>query len=212
MDIEAFILIGERSSRFGSDKSSATLGGETLLERINATVKAALPACPVTLVASSTYQSHNGLNNESGPVIVDLYPERGPLGGMQAALSHARARWALVLACDLPLVSADFLVYLTNNASEDTDVILPVQPDGRFQPLCALYKPDTCLALFETVLERHRPVPPLHRVLEQLRVRRIEFDEVRDLPNSQEIFTNINRTDDLQAASNLLAERQDKHT
>ena len=54
--IDAYILIGGRASRFGSDKAIAEFGGETLAERALATAREALPECRLSFVARNEAQ------------------------------------------------------------------------------------------------------------------------------------------------------------
>jgi molybdopterin-guanine dinucleotide biosynthesis protein A len=44
-----------------------------------------------------------------GPLMEDLHPGCGPLGGMEAALAHAATDWSLFLAVDMPFVPVEFL-------------------------------------------------------------------------------------------------------
>ena len=69
------VLAGGRSTRFGSDKALAVLGGETLLARAIATLRA---QCPAVVVAGR----EDGLPDWPAP-------DRGPLGGLAAALRYA---------------------------------------------------------------------------------------------------------------------------
>ena len=46
----------------------------------------------------------------------DRVADRGPLGGLDAALAAARNRELVVLACDMPFVSARFLKHLLSLA------------------------------------------------------------------------------------------------
>jgi molybdopterin-guanine dinucleotide biosynthesis protein A len=62
------------------------------------------------------------------------------LGGVLTALTHTRAQWNLVAACDMPELTAPFLASLLDAAeAADADVLLPEGPSGRPEPLCAVY-------------------------------------------------------------------------
>lgn len=92
----AIILAGGKSSRMGQDKALLTLGGETQLSRTVALAKAA--GCDQILIS----------RNQSG-FIYDIYPDCGPLSGIQAALLHVRASSCLVLTIDTPLLNAQLI-------------------------------------------------------------------------------------------------------
>lgn len=111
----------------GRDKSLLPFHGITLGESVAETVRAA---------AGSTV-----LVGRSGEgAIPDLYPGEGPLGGILTALTHSRAEWNLIVACDMPLVAGDFLRQLLDAAEcTDCDALLPTGPGGRLEPLCAVY-------------------------------------------------------------------------
>jgi molybdopterin-guanine dinucleotide biosynthesis protein A len=74
------------------------------------------------------------------PAIVDLFPGEGPLGGILTALRFTAADWNLVCACDMPELTAAFLSGLFEAAeASDADVLVPVSPSGRLEPLCAVW-------------------------------------------------------------------------
>ena len=75
------------------------------------------------------------------PSIPDRYPDGGPLGGILTALHHTAADWNLIVACDMPQLSAAFLNQLVARAmASPADVLLPYGPDGLPEPLCAVYR------------------------------------------------------------------------
>jgi len=117
----------------GRDKALLPVPEGVLVERIARCVLAA--AGSVTLVGDPSRYSQLGL-----PVIPDLIPGLGPLSGIHAALSHTRAEWNLVVACDMPEVSVAFLTELLDAASASTaDAVVPRGPDGP-EPVCAVYR------------------------------------------------------------------------
>jgi len=111
----------------GRDKARLTYRGEALAAWVARSVEIA--AGSATLVG----------NPELGG-IPDLYPGQGPLGAILTALRHTAADWNLVVACDMPEVTAEFLTRLIA-ASENSgaDALLPCGPSGQPEPLCAVY-------------------------------------------------------------------------
>lgn len=201
MNLESFILIGGNSVRFGSDKALLKIDGQPLLQRTAETIKTALPAARITLVTSGPEQ-FLGLNSAL-PFIFDLYPGRGPLGGLHAALAYARTDWIFVTACDYPFISADLIQHLERQISDDLDAVAPVQPDGRVQPLCAFYRIRPCLAVAEEFLTNNRPSPPLRAILDRVLTRLVPFEEIADLPNAENFFLNVNTPDNLELAARI---------
>jgi molybdopterin-guanine dinucleotide biosynthesis protein A len=122
-----YVLVGGRSSRMGRDKARLPYRGEALAEWIARAVK--------TAAGSATLVGNLDLGG-----IPDLYPGEGPLGGILTALRHTPADWNLIVACDMPEVSAEFLERLLAAAERSgADALLPHGPSGRAEPLCAVY-------------------------------------------------------------------------
>jgi molybdopterin-guanine dinucleotide biosynthesis protein A len=75
------------------------------------------------------------------PTIPDLHPGEGPLGGILTVLVHSTAEWNLVVACDMPGLTAGFLSELLDRAAAGGhDAFLPQGPSGLPEPLCAVYR------------------------------------------------------------------------
>jgi molybdenum cofactor guanylyltransferase len=133
MKCAGFVLAGGRSSRMGSDKALLPFKGATLVEYVAAQVHQA--AGNVTLVADPARNSYL-----SYPVITDIYPARGTLSGIHAALAASDAEWNLIVACDMPDVSASLLTSILERAESGTaHAVIPAGPSGLPEPLCAAY-------------------------------------------------------------------------
>jgi len=118
----------------GRDKALLPFKGRTLVECVAAEVHAVTGT--VTLVGDVSRYS-----NLSYPVIEDIFPGRGPLSGIHAALSASRAEWNLIVACDMPEVTSDFLRKIVERAEGGgADAVLPAGPSGLPEPLCAAYR------------------------------------------------------------------------
>jgi molybdopterin-guanine dinucleotide biosynthesis protein A len=122
-----FVLAGGRSRRMGEDKGRLDWQGQPLvryqwqrLERL----------APPALVVGGGY-GDLGL-----PSLPDAYPDQGPLGGILTALAASPA--ALILAVDMPLVTDATLAGLLRQSGGDA--VIPRHPDGKIQPLAALYR------------------------------------------------------------------------
>jgi molybdopterin-guanine dinucleotide biosynthesis protein A len=127
-----FVLAGGRSSRMGRDKALLPLNGSTLIEQVASRVL--LAAGTVTLIGSPDRYRSLGY-----PVRADLAEDCGPLGGVYTALSVTQADWNLIVACDMPGVTADFLENLLDAAAAaKADCLVPETAAG-LAPLCAVY-------------------------------------------------------------------------
>ncbi|HEX8070805.1 MAG TPA: molybdenum cofactor guanylyltransferase [Pyrinomonadaceae bacterium] len=199
LEVEGFILAGGASRRMGRDKARLRLGGETFVARA-ARALAALTPC-VRLVSARPDAAEFGL-----PVVADVYRDCGALGGLHAALAACRAPWAAVVSCDLPFVTGAYWLRLAVFAEADApdadapDAVVPFQPDGRAQPLCALYARAACLPAVERMLRAGELRP--RRLLEQVRARRVAPAELRALPEAARLFTNVNTPEEYEAATN----------
>lgn len=196
-DVDGYILAGGASSRMGRDKAHLLLGGQTFVERAAASLAKVVGR--VRLVSSKADAGASGL-----PVVADIYERCGALGGLHAALSDATAEWVLVVSCDLPFVTGELLTFLASmrsdeaNDSEPFDAVVPVQDDGRWQPLCALYARARCFPVADELLASGERRPRV--LVAQVRTRFVSFDELRSLRGAAHFFTNVNTPQDYEQA------------
>ena len=107
-DIAGFVLAGGKSIRMGRDKASLSFAGQPLAVRaLNLLREVGLPASLAG--ANSSLASF-------APVVPDLEPGLGPLGGICAALASTSARRAVFLPVDLPLLPASLITLLVHHA------------------------------------------------------------------------------------------------
>jgi len=188
-DTEAFILAGGASRRMGTDKSQLLIDRQTFTERISETLLKLTDS--VTLVGRP-------LDTSALPSVPDVYPQWGALGGLHAALAACKREWAIVAACDLPFVTSELFLFLAS-LRLDHEAVVPIQPDGRPQPLAALYRVDPCRERATELIEagRRRPLD----LLESVKTRWVAFDEIRNLEQSDRFFVNINTPSDYYEAT-----------
>lgn len=140
-----FVLVGGDSSRMGRDKALLPFEGVTLADRVAAAVMGA--ANNITLIGPpERYESL------LYPVIPDLVKGYGPLGGVYTALSSTQSDWNLIVACDMPALTIEFLEELFEAAEgSDADCVIPETSSG-LNPLCAVYH-RRCLAAVKSAVD-----------------------------------------------------------
>jgi molybdopterin-guanine dinucleotide biosynthesis protein A len=139
-EIVAGVLIGGQSRRMGTCKALLTYQGITFLDRV---VRAA--SCvgqEVVLLGNPNSETTDTLNPNL--LRIDDEPDSGgPLAGLVPLLRHASERWALLTACDMPLLDAPILQRLIRVRDDSTDaVVFRVGETGTHHvPCCGLFHP-----------------------------------------------------------------------
>ena len=187
------VLAGGKSRRLGRDKALLSVGNSTLIERIIGIVSQV--ADPVAVISNSP----DKLRHLNVPVVTDLMPGRGALGGIYTGLSMSRTHQSLFVACDLPFISADLLRLLIDQA-DGYDVVLP-RSAGGYEPLCAVYTRD-CLDPIRSQLERGDL--RIRAFFPSVRVKVVDRDALRPYDPEGRAFLNINTEEEYQQALHLL--------
>jgi molybdenum cofactor guanylyltransferase len=179
----AAILAGGRASRFGGrDKSALIVGGLTILDRQMAELEAV--SDDVMLVVGQRAPATVPARLR---VVRDRVLECGPLGGLDAALAAARDDALVLVACDLPFVTARLLGHLLALTSE-ADAIVPRTERG-YHPLCAAYTRACQPAIAERLDRRQLRMMDF---LADVRVRVVSAKELQALGDHHRLLANVN--------------------
>lgn len=188
--LSAFVLAGGKSTRMGTDKAFVVLQGRKLVER--ALELAGSVTSTVSIVGESAKFA------AFGPVVEDIFPGCGPLGGIHAALRGSETDLNLILAVDVPFVSAALLHYLVGRAGESPTALVTVPRTGqRWQPLCAIYR-RKFRDLAEQSLRAGRY--KIDALFDKKRTQVITGEQLQAAGFSADLFTNVNTPGDLAAA------------
>jgi molybdopterin-guanine dinucleotide biosynthesis protein A len=185
----AFILAGGRSSRMGADKAFLELAGKPLIIRAVELVRETVPE--VTIVGDPRKFG------AFGTVIEDVYRDRGPLGGIHAALTSSEAEWNLILAVDLPFVPVQFLKYLLTRAESSGATVTVPSIGEYFQPLCAVYRKQFLSGAEQALSEGKNKIDQLFI---NVSLCAISEDDMTMNGFDLSIFRNLNTPEDWQAA------------
>lgn len=131
--------------------------------------------------------------------LTDAHPDCGPLGGLATGLAVCEG-WSICVACDLPFVRPELFLHFAGLTTDSWDAIVPCI-SGRDEPLHALYHP-RCLAAIESALQTGRR--RMDTFFPDVRVRRIDEDELRGLDPDLRSFVNINTPQEWAAAQRNL--------
>jgi molybdenum cofactor guanylyltransferase len=132
MTFSALLLTGGESRRMGRDKATIALGGRPLWERQLELLRAVRPE----KIFVSARSAPSWLPDDV-ELLLDDAPSRGPLSGLTKGLIEMRTTHLLVLAVDMPFVSAGELSNLLEHASEGCGIV-PMIAD-RSEPLAAIF-------------------------------------------------------------------------
>lgn len=186
----AAILVGGRGERLGrGPKPLLRVGNQTILDRqLRAVREAAIQQ--VLLVGRWSSPPVAGLRH-----VPDVLDSSGALVGLYSALLAATAPIVIVLAGDLPFVTASLLRRLADVTSGE-DAVVP-RTRGRWHPLCAGYRRQTALRIKARI---DRGELRVSAFLADLRVRELAAHELSPMDPDGMGLMNVNTPDDLRRA------------
>lgn len=195
LQVAGFILAGGESSRMGRDKAFLEFDGIPLLLRTARLVESV--SGPPIVVGNPEGCGSLGLAG-----LADRWPGAGPLGGIATALAASAAPWNLIVACDLPYLTREWLDYLVDRArASQGDAVLPMNTRGA-EPLCAMYH-KRCEAAICASLDRgtRKVTDGLHELLVEM----IGPLEWKGFDSAGLLFKNMNSPEDYEEARARLA-------
>lgn len=146
MDSTAIIMAGGGSGRMGEDKSLLDVGGKPMIKHI---FDQLAPEFSQVLISANDLEKYAFLGAE---VVADRAAGHGPLMGIVSCLERSENDVNFVVACDIPSIDIELVKSLVAE-STDFDAVVPKNPDGRFEPLFAVYR-KSMLGVFNDLLSR----------------------------------------------------------
>jgi len=178
--------------RLGRDKAFEPFGKGILVERVLS--RLSLFKSDIILVKNHK-QDFTHLDSQNIKVVEDIYPEKGPLGGIYTGLSFSQTQKNVVVACDMPFLNTGLLVYLVQQ-SEEHDIVVPCEND-HFEPLHAVYS-KRCVGPIKELLDKGEK--QLIRLFKMVDVRYVRPGEIERFDPHHISFFNINNEEDLKRA------------
>jgi molybdenum cofactor guanylyltransferase len=158
MTLTALLLVGGESRRMGRDKATIEMGGRPLWERQLELLHGLRPE-KIFVSARST---PNWLP-DTVELLVDDQPSRGPLSGLTKGLTAMRTTHLLVLAVDMPFMTAGELENLLESATESCGIVPTI--GERAEPLAAIYPAEAAADFHGALRDSFFSLQPLVRKL-----------------------------------------------
>lgn len=193
-DVTGVLLAGGKSRRMGEDKRFILVGQRTLFERSCAVLRDLFEhVCVVIAQDSQSLQA-------DVPVVRDLLPDCGSLGGLYTGLRWAKTQHIFLTACDMPFLNPDVVRYMVQ-LKDQADIVIG-RWATRLQPTHAVYGRG-CLPVIEEMINLHNK--KIHSMIDHsaLRVRVIAEGEIRQIDHDGRSMFNVNTPSDLEQARSV---------
>ena len=192
------IQAGGESRRMGQDKALLPFQGRTLIERV---LRRVAHLADEVLVTTNKPEGYRFLGL---PLVPDVIPGRGALGGLYTALSAASQPLVAVVACDMPFVSLELLSFERDLLlQEGYDAAIP-RTAGGTEPFHAFYRGETCLPHIQAAIQADK-----WRVdawYAKANVRLLSPEETRPYDPQGLAFWNVNTPEELAEAEKMAKE------
>jgi len=193
--VTGVVQAGGKSTRMGGrPKALIQLGGRSIVERV---VAALTPVVDDVLVVTNTPELYAFLGL---PMVADVYPDHGSLGGIYSGLSAA-GEIAFTVACDMPFLHPEVVRLVVARAGEG-DVVIP-RVGEQYETMHAAYG-KACLPHIEERLRTGRL--KIVGFFDRVRVVEIGEAEIARFRDPAVAFMNVNTPDELERARALAAE------
>ena len=179
----------------GRPKALVELGGRRIIERVLA---ALVPAVDDLLVVTNTPELYAFL---ALPMVGDVFPDHGALGGIYSGLKAAAGQAAFTVACDMPFLHPDVVKLVVSRAGE-SDVVIPRTSAG-LETMHAAYG-KACLPHIDERLAAGQL--KISDFFPQVRVVEIPEADVARFGDPRVVFMNVNTPDELERARALARE------
>jgi len=196
MKVTGVIQAGGQSTRMGGrPKALIELGGRPIIERV---VAALAPAVDAMLVVTNTPELYAFLEL---PMIADVYPDHGSLGGIYSGLKAAAGQAALTVACDMPFLHPEIVKLVASRAGEG-DVVIP-RVGTQLETMHAAYGKACLSPIAERLVAGQLKIVDFFA---RVRVVEIAEADVARFRDPRVAFMNVNTPDELERARALATE------
>ena len=203
MSILGYVQAGGASTRFGRDKALVGFGGRTMLAQTTGLLAS---VCGEVIIVAAEGQYPDVLV----PLLADRWPGQGPLGGILTALQSSALRgtesiWNLIVSCDMPLLTCDWLEFLCQRAERSAAQVAVAESANGLEPLCACWK-TTSMPSVQAAFDSG--VRKVSDAMKRLPMEVLDVSVWKRFDTKGRLFWNINTPADYEEAKRILEVRQ----
>jgi molybdopterin-guanine dinucleotide biosynthesis protein A len=203
MSILGYVQAGGSSTRFGRDKALVGFGGRTMLTQ---TTELLASVCGEVIIVAAEGKYPDVLV----PLLADRWPGEGPLGGILTALQSSALRstesiWNLIVSCDMPFLTRDWLQFLCQRAERSAAQVAVAESANGLEPLCACWK-TTSMPSVQAAFDSG--VRKVTDAMKRLPMEVLDVSVWKRFDTKGRLFWNMNTPADYEKAKRILEARQ----
>lgn len=203
MSILGYVQAGGDSTRFGRDKALVGFGGRTMLAQTTGLLAS---VCGEVIIVAAEGQ----YPDVPVPLLADRWPGQGPLGGILTALQSSALRgtesiWNLIVSCDMPFLTRDWLEFLCQRAERSAAQVAVAESANGLEPLCACWK-TTSMPSVQAAFDSG--VRKVSDAMKRLPMEVLDVSVWKRFDTKGRLFWNINTPADYEEAKRILEVRQ----
>ncbi len=196
--VSGILLAGGESRRMGGvNKALLEVGKSRIIERAASVLRHAFEE--VLLITNSP----DDFQFLRLPMLKDVVPGRGSLGGLYTGLRTCKCEYGFLAACDMPFLSVEVVRYMVHLV-EGFDVVVP-RISGHLEPLHAVYS-RACLHYIEELFQ-HDDLKILN-FYDKVKVKEVPETDLLGFDPDLRFIMNVNTPGDLQRARDYIAREE----
>ena len=194
------ILCGGKSSRMGQDKGSMIIQEKPMIKHVLSTLNHHINEVIIVLNDSSRISKYSEFINTKDydytlTFVEDKIKNKGPMPGIMTGLGQISGNYALVLPCDSPYVSSDYITTIFKEIDKEYQAIVPYHDEHNklktSEPLHSIYNKNT-LTIIEDLISND--VLHIKGLIEKIDTKFVLIDNKKI---EKKEFRNLNRPEDV---------------
>ena len=194
------ILCGGKSSRMGQDKGSMIIQDKPMIKHILSTLNHQINEAIIVLNEQSRIDKYREFINPQDYTYTITFAEdkiknKGPMPGIMTGLSYINSDYALILPCDSPYVSRNYINTIFSEIDNEYQAIVPYHDAQNklktSEPLHSVYNKNTIPVIEELV---NQDVLHIKGLISKLDTKFVLIDNKKI---EKKEFRNLNRPSDI---------------